>query len=133
MRALRTSRTTRTSRPFLSPGVRMAATRREHLLERLARIRPFDLRHLLRRTSRDHLTAGLATLRSQIDQVVSSLDHIEVVFDDDQRVTCLDELLERSEQLRDVVEVKTGRRFIEDVQQPLTAKRRKVRRNLDPL
>src|SRR5262249_12649475 len=77
--------------------------------------------------------ACFAAFRSEIDQVISGFDHVEVVFDDDQRVTCLDELLERGEQLRDVVEVKARGRFVEDVQQPFAAKRREVRGNLDPL
>jgi hypothetical protein len=79
------------------------------------------------------VAAGVAAFRSEIDQVVSGFDHIEVVFDDNQRVTCLDEFLERGEQLRDVVEVKAGCRFVENVEQPFAAIRREVRRNLDPL
>src|SRR5262245_12739196 len=100
----------------------MAAARGQHLLERLTRIRPLDLRNLLRCAGRNHMSAGFAAFRSEIDQVISGLDHVEVVFDDDQRVTRLDELLERGEQLRDVVEVKARGWFVEDIEQPFTTK-----------
>src|SRR5512138_2990790 len=129
----RTIRTSRTIRTFLPARVRMAAAGRQDLLERLTRIRLFYLRNLLRCAGRDYLPARVAAFRTQIDQVICGLDHVEVVFDDDQRVACLDELLERGEQLRDVIEVKARGWFVEDVQQPFTTKRRKVRRNLDPL
>jgi hypothetical protein len=41
------------------------------------------------------------------------------VLDDEQRVAGLEQLAERREQLRDVVEVQAGRRLVEDVEQPL--------------
>src|SRR5262249_8468607 len=53
--------------------------------------------------------------RSQVDDPVGRLDHVEIVFDDDDGVAQIDEAIEHVEQLTDVVEVQTGRRFIEDV------------------
>src|SRR5262249_46829434 len=45
----------------------------------------------------------------------------------------LEQLSECRQQLRDVVEVKSGRRLVEDVEQALAAVRRQMRRDLDPL
>src|SRR5256885_14379835 len=44
-----------------------------------------------------------------------------------------EQLLERGEQLRDIVEVQTGGRLVEDVEQTLAAVRRQMRGDLDPL
>ena len=76
---------------------------------------------------------AFAAFRAEIDDVVGRLDHVEVVLDDEQRVARFEQLPERGEQLRDVVEVQTGRRLVEDVQQPLAAVRRQMRGDLDPL
>ncbi len=66
-------------------------------------------------------------------QVVGGLDHVEVVLDDEQRVSGLDQLAERRQQLGDVVEVQAGGRLVEDVEQAVAAERRQVRGNLDAL
>mgnify|MGYP003694175915 CR=1 FL=1 len=50
-----------------------------------------------------------------------------------ERVAGLEQLAERGEQLRDVVEMQAGRRLVEDVEQALAAVRRQVRGDLDPL
>ena len=55
------------------------------------------------------------------------------MLDDDQRAAGLEQLLERRQQLRDVVEVQAGRRLVEDVELTLAALRGEVRRNLDAL
>src|SRR5439155_18976219 len=114
-------------------GVGMRTTFRQHRSQIPARVRPLRLRDLLRRAGGDHEPAVLAAFRSEIDDVVGGLDHVEVVLDDEQRVSRLEELLERREQLRNVVEVQPRRRLVEDVQETLAAVRRQVRRDLDPL
>ena len=60
--------------------------------------------------------AGLAALGTEVEDPVRRADHVEVVLDDDQRVTCLEQALERTEQLRDVVEMQSGRRLVEQEQ-----------------
>ena len=96
-------------------------------------MRRFDLRDLLRRAGGDDRAAGIAAFRAEIDDVVGGLDDVEIVLDDEQRVAGFEQLLERRQQLRDVVEVQARRRLVEDVEQPLAAVRRKVRGDLDPL
>src|SRR5262249_48562860 len=69
----------------------------------------------------------------QVDQIVRGLDDIEIVLDDEQRVSRFEELPERGEQLRDVIEMQARGRLVENVEKPFTAVRRQVRRDLDPL
>ncbi len=52
------------------------------------------------------------------DQPVGGADHIEVVFDDQQRMPARGELAEGAHQLRDVLEVQSGGGFVEDQQLP---------------
>ena len=69
----------------------------------------------------------------EVDHPVRGLDDVEVVLDDEQRVPRLEQLAERRQQLRDVVEVQPGRRLVEDVEQAVAAVGRQVRRDLDAL
>ena len=80
-----------------------------------------DLRDLLGRAGRDDAAAVFAAFRPEIDDPVGGLDHVEVVLDDEQAVARLEQLPERRQQLRDVVEVQAGRRLVEDVEQALAA------------
>ena len=53
---------------------------------------------------------------AQVDDPVGRLDHVQIVLDDDDRVSLLDKAVEDLEQLVDVVEVQAGRRLVEDVE-----------------
>lgn len=59
--------------------------------------------------------ALMATLRSQIDDVIGGLNHIHVMFDQNDRMTGINQAIERLEQPIDVREMQTGGRFIQDV------------------
>ena len=96
-------------------------------------VRRLDLRDLLRRAGGDDRPAVFPAFRAEVDDVVGRLDDVEVVLDDEQRVPGFEQLPERRQQLRDVVEVQAGGRLVEDVEQALAAVRRQVRGNLDPL
>lgn len=56
----------------------------------------------------DDLAALLATARAHVDEVVGRGDHVEVVFDDDDGVAFVNELLEDAEQLDDVIGVQSN-------------------------
>ena len=58
-----------------------------------------------RRPSGHHLPAGVTTVGPEIDHVVGSLNHVEMVLDEDHRVAGVDELVQRLEQALDVREV----------------------------
>ena len=64
--------------------------------------------------------------------MVSRLDDVQVVLDDHKGVPCLDELLEGRQQ-HDVIEMQSGRRLVENVEQSFSTKRRQMRGNLDAL
>ena len=71
-------------------------------------------RNLLR-SSADHEFAPLVTgFRTDIDNPVSGLDHIEVMLDDNDAVPLGDQTLEGLQQNGDVVDMQTGRRLVED-------------------
>src|SRR5687767_14130961 len=78
-------------RPACGLGERHVAQRQERLaLEHprqvLPRRRAFGGRDLLRRAGDEDFAAALAALRTQVDDPVCRLDHVEVVLDDDDRV-----------------------------------------------
>ena len=90
-------------------------------------------RHLFGGAARDDLAAGVAPFRPQIDDVVRRLDHVQVVLDDDDRVPRVREQVEDGKQLRDVVEVKPGRRLVEQVDRLPRRPARQLPRELHPL
>src|SRR5690606_7001037 len=105
----------------------------EHVAQIPAGVRRFDLGDLLGRAGgHDHATL-LAPLGPEVDDPVRRLDDVQIVLDHQQAVPGLDLLPERGQQLRDVVEVQTGGRLVEDVQDPVAGVRRQVRGDLDAL
>src|SRR5262245_23658016 len=62
------------------------------------------------------IAAARSALRTEVDDPVRGLDHVEAVLDDHDRVAGVDELVEGREQLADVVEVQAGGRFVKDVE-----------------
>jgi hypothetical protein len=90
-------------------------------------MRPLASSNIIRRSNAHNLPTRIAALRPEIDDPVGRRDHVEVVLDDDERVTRGDQLSKRSEQLCDVVKVQTGRRFVEEEQLPLSRLRERVR------
>jgi hypothetical protein len=79
-------------------------------------MRPSGLHHFTRRACADDLSARVAALRPEIDQPVGRGDDVEVVLDHQQRMTGLQQAPERVQELRNVVEVQTRRRLIEQEQ-----------------
>src|SRR5262249_1407354 len=62
--------------------------------------------------------APIARLRAEVDNPVGCLDDVEVVLDNDDGVSQIDEAVQHLEQLVDVVGVQAGRRFVEAVRRP---------------
>src|SRR4051812_24429938 len=116
-----------------SRRVRMRPSFCENRTQVSSGVRRLHACDLLRRAHRDDRSAILAAFGPQIDDEVGRLDHVQIVLDHEERVPGLEQLPESRQELRDVVEMKTGRRLVENVQQPLSAVRREVRRDLDPL
>ena len=62
----------------------------------------------------DQVTATVATIGSQVNDIVSRFDDLHVVFDDQNGVSSADEGIEGVQEFLDVMEVETGCRFIKD-------------------
>ena len=75
-----------------------------------------DLHHLGRRADAHDLSARISAFRPEIDQPVRRSDDVEIVLDDQQRVARRDQAPERTQELRDVVEVQAGGRLVEQEQ-----------------
>src|SRR2546422_11564753 len=81
----------------------------------------------------DHLAPLVAALRTQIDDVVGRLEDVEIVLDDDNRVSSIDQAMKDIEQALDVREVQAGGRLIEDVEGLTGIPPAQLFRQLDPL
>ena len=74
------------------------------------------LRHFLRRSCRDDLSTAISGFRAKINHPVSALDHVEVVFNDDDGIARVHEALENLEQHAHVIEVQASGGFVEEKQ-----------------
>src|SRR3990167_1280336 len=61
-------------------------------------------------------SSSVSALRSEIDDVVGALDDFHIVFNHDQGVALVEQLMESPQQPRDVIKVQAGSGFIEDEQ-----------------
>ena len=68
------------------------------------------------RAGTDDLASAVAAFGPKVDDPVGGGDHVEVVLDDHDRVARRDELPERGEEGRNVVEMQSGRGFVEEEQ-----------------
>ena len=113
----------------------MAFATRQHGAEPASRVRPLVTRDLLRPPSRDDLAAAVARFRTEIDHPVGELDDVEVVLDEHERVSGVDETIEDLGELTNVLEMKAGRRLVHDVEllAALLARQRELARDLQSL
>src|SRR6185437_3407544 len=98
-----------------------------------ARIAVRDRGDLLGRAGGDHPATARAALRAEIDDPVRRLDDFEIVLDDEDRVTGLDERVEHLEKLPHILEMETCRRLVEDVEGAAGGAPRQLLRELDAL
>ena len=73
-------------------------------------------RHLFRRSAGDHLAAGFTRFRPQIEDVVGFGDHTEIVFDDNDGVSFVNEPMQHVEEQFNVCHVQADRRFLKQIQ-----------------
>src|SRR5450432_664091 len=69
----------------------------KHLFEELSGVALLDLGDLLGGSGRDHQAAARTGFGAEVDYPVGGLDHVQVVLDDDHRVTAVDETAEDAE------------------------------------
>ena len=81
----------------------------------------------------DDQTATAATLGTEVDEPVGSLDDVEAVFDDEHGVALVDEARQHGEQPSHVLEVETGGGLIEHVEGVSFVAFRELARELNAL
>ena len=81
--------------------------------QRPSGVRCADAHDVVRRADADHGTALVAAFGPQVDDPIRRTHHIQIVFDDQERVTRLDQAPESAQQFGHVVEVQTGGRLVE--------------------
>src|SRR6185436_18642627 len=99
----------------------------------LTRMAVSACRELLGRPLGDDLPAAVAAFRTEVDHPVRGLDHIQVVFDDHNRVACVAQPVQHVQQHPDVVEVQAGGRLIQYVQRTAGVALGEFERELDAL
>ena len=96
-------------------------------------MRALHRRNFLRRTARHDASAVRATFGSEVDDVVSALNHIEVVFNHDHGIANANQTLQHIEQLMDVRKVESRGWLIQNVDRAARRSFRKFFSQLDPL
>src|SRR4029077_8393306 len=76
-------------------------------------MRCFHCGNLLGSSSGDNLPAAVSALGAQIDNMIGALYDFHVVFNDNDRMPLIDELVECPEQPLDIMEMQARRRFVE--------------------
>ena len=94
-------------------------------------VRAGVLAHLFWVALDHHATASVAAFGPQVNQPVAGADHIQVVFDDDQRMPCLQQAAQGAHEFGDVVKVQPGGGLVKQKQgafarQRLTAVARRL-------
>src|SRR5882724_9341877 len=84
--------------------------------QRLSSVGLFHARDLFRSALRDDATSLFSALGSEIENPVGVADHIEIVLDDDDRVSKIGEPVQYVEQFADVVEVQAGGGLVEQIE-----------------
>lgn len=63
----------------------------------------------------DNLTTAGAALRADVDEVVGDLYHVEVMLDNDSRITTIYKTVDDIEELTYILEMQTRSRLIKDI------------------
>ena len=87
----------------------------QEVFQKLAGVGFGVLRESFRRAGTDESTPALPALGSKINQPVSGFDDIEVMLDHDYRVALVPQAMQHPQQLADVVKMKPGGRFVQNV------------------
>ncbi len=84
-------------------------------LEVLAGKAARHLGHLLRRTLGDDDAAGAAALGAEVDDMVGTLDQIQIVLDDDDRVAHVHQFLQHLDQAVHICNMQAGGGFVQNI------------------
>src|SRR5581483_6327264 len=84
--------------------------------QRQSGVRLFVPRYLLRRALSNNLAALLPAFRTKIDDPIRVSNHVQIVFDDDDRIAEIGQPMQDFEQLANVVEVQSGGRLVQQIE-----------------
>ena len=71
---------------------------------------------MFRRALRHQLTAADASLGTEVNQPIGGAHDIEIVLDDQHGIAGIDQSLQGFQQARDILEVQTRGRFVQDIE-----------------
>jgi len=97
--------------------------RLQYPTEMLSCVRSLVPRDLLGRTFHNNSSSLVTRFRPQVNHPIGAFDDVEVMFDDDDRIPCVDQGIEAAQELGDIIEVKACRRFIKDEQRVAVGRR----------
>ena len=88
------------------------------MLQKLPRVGLLILGDLFGRPLSDDAATGIAAFGAEVDDPISGLDDVEIVFDDQHRVAGIAEFVEHLQQFGNVSKMQAGGRLIQNVQRP---------------
>src|SRR5260221_4765421 len=84
--------------------------------QELACVTLWNLRNMLRCTDGYQFAAPIATLRANVNQPVSNLDDVRVVFDDDDGIALVNQRLQDTDEALNISGVQANRGFVQNIQ-----------------
>ena len=94
------------------PGCAARWVRSQHALKELAGPRLFALSHLFRRTFGNDGAASVTAFRPKVDDPIGRLDHIEIVFNDNNGIALIHQSLQDKQQFAHIFKMQTRGRFV---------------------
>ena len=82
---------------------------------------------------RDHCAAVSTSPRTKINHKIRVFDDVEIVFDHNNRITCIHQMVEQLQKFLDVIEMKSGGGLVQNVERSAARSSRQLPRELDPL
>src|SRR3954453_12443221 len=79
-------------------------------------VAPLVAHQLFRSTDCNNLPTRFATLGTHINQIIGTLDHVQIVFDDQHGITKVDQALQHGKQMAHVLEMQSRRRLVEKIE-----------------
>src|SRR5699024_9159558 len=64
----------------------------------------------------EDVSAGVTALDAEVYDPIGSLDHVELMLDDDDRIAALDEPRQHMKEATDILAMEAGGRLVEDVE-----------------
>src|SRR6267142_2191647 len=105
----------------------------QHLAEELSRMGALRLRDFLGRPCRDDAATQLSAFGAEVDDPVGRFHDVEIVLDDDDRISLVHQSMQHFQQQPHVLEVQARRGLVEDIQSASRVALGELRRKLDAL